>query len=123
MAYGLHVAGARREQQDALREAGKKDEQEDIEMVEIDDDLVDDDADDIGGADQNDNERDADEPQPDPVDYELLISVAHGLGKWMQDTTSGQKVYVKDQDCVGRMRSALCATEHESMQGMSEVAC
>ncbi|EFJ46824.1 hypothetical protein VOLCADRAFT_92689 [Volvox carteri f. nagariensis] len=105
MAYGLNLAGAHREQQDAIRGAKDKDSAGDIVMMDLEDDL-DDGADDVG-ADQDDENEQAAGPQPDPVDYELLISVAHGLGRWMQDTTTGQKVYVKDQDCIVKVLTYL----------------
>ncbi|KAG2492461.1 hypothetical protein HYH03_009402 [Edaphochlamys debaryana] len=74
-------------------------------MVELEDDLDDyDDADDIGGQDDAAAyEMDA-PPKEDHVDWELLMSVAHGLGKWMEDTNTGEKVYVRDKDCIGCLK-------------------
>ncbi|GLC44839.1 hypothetical protein PLESTF_001102100 [Pleodorina starrii] len=107
MAYGLNPADARREQQKAMRAAKARNQpEEDVLMVDLEDDVdADDDADDLGAERDDDHEQAADDgPQPDPVDYDLLMSVSHGLGKWMQDTTTGQKVYVKDQDCIGCLK-------------------
>lgn len=35
------------------------------------------------------------------LDVELLISVAAGLGRWVEDRKTGQAVYSKDRDCLG----------------------
>ncbi|GIL56078.1 hypothetical protein Vafri_11513, partial [Volvox africanus] len=98
MAYGLNPIGLAREMRDAAPGANGRDDADDVVMIDLDEDLDDDVEDGDGG-----NMR-ATEPQPDPVDYELLISVAHGLGRWMQDSQTGQKVYVKDQDCLGCLK-------------------
>lgn len=99
MAYGIDPAAARREVAGAGRfDKAKGNTAGDLKMVELMDDFDDDDDVEIVGDDQEPK----DEPQSDPVDYELLISVAHGLGKWMQDVNTGRKLYVKDPDCVGK---------------------
>ena len=60
--------------------------------------------DDVGEdeADEGEEDDDDDRPRRDPVDYELLMSVCHGLGKSMQEASTGRKVYVKDADCLGK---------------------
>ena len=35
------------------------------------------------------------------VDMALLVSVCSGLGKTVVDPSSGRKVYIKDDDCLG----------------------
>jgi hypothetical protein len=74
-------------------------------MIELEDDLDDADVDDIGGDDPYADE-DAGDRGADPVDYELLMSVAQGLGGVKKDRAgipSGP--YVKDADCVGESRA------------------
>lgn len=62
-----------------------------------------------GGEDgEDEGEEEERERRPDPVDYELLMSVAHGLGKWMQEAGTGRKVYVKDADCLGANTGSEC---------------
>lgn len=105
MAYGIDTAAALREQRNAIMRGGVE-LHDDIDDVDAEDDVEDDEQDFIEGDDQQ-----AERPPPEAlVDYELLISVAHGLGRWMQDTNTGQKVYVKDQDCVGKRSSYTCPT-------------
>ncbi|GLI61645.1 hypothetical protein VaNZ11_004068, partial [Volvox africanus] len=98
MAYGLNPAGFARELRESAPGVNDRDDAADVVMIDLDEDSEEDVEDDDGG-----NLRAA-EPQRDPVDYELLISVAHGLGRWMQDSQTGQKIYVKDQDCLGCLK-------------------